>query len=175
MNIGKDDIVSGTLHIGVDPASPGGDLSAIVMMEKLPGGRYEVVGSMEAKSWDADVVRAWLVDRERRELEHSLRARKVSEAIIERILRLNLEPRPGERLRGLHYKDGWFWGLPRGLIQKGAVLRRYGYEAWERIPRASWVKNGRRVWVPFWAVEDAAAQKGTGRLLAGELRDALRR
>jgi hypothetical protein len=149
------DIVKGSFVMGFDPGGP--DTTSMAVLRRLPEGKIEVVGTMEVRHFDAEVIRNMHHDFVRRDLEQRLRARKVGEAIIERVLRLNPEPRVGVRLRGLHYKEGAAWGLPRGLIQKGEVLRRYGREAWARIPRERWVKDGRRVWVRLWDVEVAVS------------------
>lgn len=78
-----------------------------------------------------------------------LRARGVSEAILERVIRLNPNPVEGERLRGLHLtameSREMFWLYD--CIGKGEFLRRYGRDAFARVPRQHLRKRGRRVYV----------------------------
>lgn len=90
-------------------------------------------------------------------VEMKLRQRGVSPEIIARVLRLNTpeEMRGGYELRGIHYKPGRWWGLPRGLMQKGKVLRFHGRAVWDAIPRGGIRKHGRREFAPCWNVEMA--------------------
>jgi hypothetical protein len=92
-----------------------------------------------------------IVDNRAAALEWDMRRRGVSPAIIERVLRLNGPEDIGsfKPLRGIHYKPGSWWGLPRGLVQKGEILRRHGREVWDAIAAEAHVKNGRRVWVSY--------------------------
>lgn len=69
--------------------------------------------------------------------------------IIARVRWLNPDLRAdtGMPVRGWHRKPGRWWGLPRGLIQKGEFIRLRGRAAFDRLPKDALVKNGRRVWV----------------------------
>jgi hypothetical protein len=91
----------------------------------------------------------------RARLEADLRHRGVGEAIIERVLRLNYDPQPGVRLRGIHFvRHGdprWAWGC----ISKGEVIRRHGRAAWEAMPRSLIHKQGRRSYVSRETVADS--------------------
>jgi hypothetical protein len=82
-------------------------------------------------------------------LVDALRARKISEAIIERVIRLNPNFNPGCYARGLHLtgreKAEMFW--MSGSIQKGEFIQRYGREAFASIPSDGLCKRGRRVYV----------------------------
>lgn len=90
-------------------------------------------------------------------LEWDLRQRHVGEEIIRRVLRLNRSWswRGSQPLRGFHRKPGRWWGLPRGLAQKGEIIRREGREVWALIPRGRWVKDGRRVWASYSDIAEA--------------------
>lgn len=147
MKIEEKDVASGRITLGIDPARPGGDGTGMTLIRPLGPGRYEVVGSMKVQHFDADFVRRLQSSLARRSLEDRLRQRRVGEAVIERVMRLNPHPREGDIPRGFHYKDGWSWGIIRGLVQKGAVLRDHGLKVWASIPRDSITKRGRREWV----------------------------
>lgn len=144
------------IQVAYDKATAGADLTGGAWGEIAPDGRVTILGTATTTFFDYDLARKAALGNARRLLELRLRALKVSEAIVERVLRLNPDPREGYRLRGFHYKDGRGWGLMTGMIQKGEVLQCHGREVWDRIPRSEWVKKGRRVWVSRWAVEKAA-------------------
>lgn len=131
------------VRVGVDLSRPGGDQTAVVLMGRTLDGRFFIFDPVS-------------VERDR--LERDLRERGVSPEIIERVLRLNPRPQLGEKLRGIHYKEGRGWGFMRDYVQKGYVLRVYGHEVWGRIPRSAHIKRGRRVWVR--GIDVARAQGG---------------
>lgn len=83
----------------------------------------------------------------RETLEINLRAAHVSPAIIERVLRLNPNPESGTKLRGIHYKDAAHSYRFARFVSKGRFIRRYGREAFERIPTRELHKDGRRIYV----------------------------
>lgn len=79
-------------------------------------------------------------------LEHEFH---VHPDIIARVRRMNpdLKLNSITALRGMHRKPGRWWGLARGLIQKGEFIRLHGRAAFDRLPKYALIKNGRRVWV----------------------------
>lgn len=83
-------------------------------------------------------------------LEWDLRRRGVSEAIIERVMRLNT-PETAEDfyrpMRGIHYKPGGRYLMHMDAASKGEIIRRFGREVWSRIPRSAHRKYGRRIFV----------------------------
>jgi hypothetical protein len=85
-----------------------------------------------------------------------LAQRNVSPDIIDRVIRVNTHLREGERLLGIHYtsmRDGEpVWR--GGLVRKGEFLRRYGRQAWARLPKRSITKRGRREYVTREAIVD---------------------
>jgi hypothetical protein len=81
-----------------------------------------------------------------------LRRRHVAPAIIERVLRLNPNHEPGERLRGIHYKRDPRW--QSDWWSRGDVIRRFGREAIARLPAWAVRKDGKRVYYTREAVED---------------------
>lgn len=84
-----------------------------------------------------------------------LREQNVGEAIIERIVRLNPVLERGKMLRGYHRTPTaqlMFW--TRGFVSRTRFCRRYGREAWDRIPPGCFVKHGKRKYLPREAMED---------------------
>lgn len=84
----------------------------------------------------------------RDQVEQQLSARHVAPAIIERVLRLS-EPYPeGVLLRGFHYKRTIRdLRLTRDCTTKGDFVRRYGRDAWDRVPASGKFRQGRRQYV----------------------------
>lgn len=78
------------------------------------------------------------------QLESQLREAKVSEAIIERVMRLNPDPHPGARLRGIHYKRAFGPSRYEGWCSRSQVIREYGRDAWDEIDPRYLRKHGRR-------------------------------
>jgi hypothetical protein len=77
----------------------------------------------------------------------------VGSAIIERVARLNPDPQPAQRLRGIHFtsheRANLFWRI--GAIGKGEFLRRYGRERFAKLGPADLIKRGRRIYVRYHA------------------------
>lgn len=67
--------------------------------------------------------------------------------IIARVRRLNPNLRPGQLARGLHRKEGRWWGYMQGHMQRCEFIRRFGREAFDRLAADRIVKRGRRIWV----------------------------
>lgn len=89
------------------------------------------------------------------ELEERLRSRGVGRAIIDRVLRLNPNPREGQRLRGIHFKQTYrVRRFFMDFVSKGEFIRQYGRPVWDRIPMAYIEKDGKRSYVSRRAVED---------------------
>lgn len=65
--------------------------------------------------------------------------------VRERIQRLNPNgPADGVMIRGYHpTNDSWFW-MCRDVMRKGRFIKRFGREAWAKLPRQAIVKTGRR-------------------------------
>lgn len=82
----------------------------------------------------------------------------VSPSIIERVLRLNPDYTPGRRLRGIHRStdERDHMCLQRGFVTKGWVIRRYGREGFDKLPRGLWSAErcGKRLYVSREAVRD---------------------
>jgi hypothetical protein len=115
--------------------------------------------SMFFNGWDDGYPQYTAEERVRREadaitqddarLAKHLRQFHVSEPIVSRVLRLNPSGtrQEGQMLRGWHYKrfeSPYPWA---DCISKGGFLRRYGREAFAKIPANAMIKRGRRVWV----------------------------
>lgn len=76
-------------------------------------------------------------------------AAKHTPGVIARIERLNPQGiEQGARVRGWHPKRlAWEYALVAMVMSKGEVIRRYGREVWDRIPRDRVLKDGRRQFV----------------------------
>lgn len=74
---------------------------------------------------------------------------KHTPAVIARIERLNPQGiEPGAIPRGWHPKRrAWTYELMARVMSKGSVIRRYGREVWDAIPRERVFKDGRRKFV----------------------------
>lgn len=90
-------------------------------------------------------------------LAHFLRQKKVKPKVLNRVLRLNANIRPGEAIRGWRPPDEHFGLMMRGnFIRKGAAIKTYGRRAVEMVPLNRQAKRGKRVWLKREAVEAAA-------------------
>jgi hypothetical protein len=67
--------------------------------------------------------------------------------VIDRIVRLNPNPKEGEMLRGWHPARhvGRMWH--RDVIGKGAFIRKYGRIEYELLPEQAIIKDGKRVYI----------------------------
>lgn len=76
-------------------------------------------------------------------------AAKHTPGVIARIERLNPQGiEQGARPRGWHPKRrAWEYALVAMVMSKGEVIRRYGREVWDCIPRDRVLKDGRRQFV----------------------------
>lgn len=90
----------------------------------------------------------------RRMVESDLRRMHVHPDIIARVLRLNPNPMHGDRLRGIHYKDGAHGYRFARFMSKGRFIRRYGREAFERIPPRELHKDGKRAYIAAQTARD---------------------
>lgn len=77
-------------------------------------------------------------------LKRLCRERHWPAAKCERVLRLNVNRQEGEILRGVAPRKGSIWRFLRDLTSKGEIIRRYGREAWESVPKDAIIKEGRR-------------------------------
>lgn len=80
----------------------------------------------------------------REHVEQGLRARKVSPAIIDCVLRLSAPYEEGAILRGIHYSGNDDPRLHGDCQAKGWIIRKYGRDLWSRIPAHEIFKRGRR-------------------------------
>jgi hypothetical protein len=76
-----------------------------------------------------------------------LRWSGVSEAIIDRVVRLNDSFAQGLPLRGIHYKRSRWSAFSYVAATKGQIIRRFGRAAFEGIPRKAWLRDGKRILV----------------------------
>lgn len=138
------------ITIGIDV----GKKAATIALVEIKDGKRQVIDIFELKApipdhwvWDAGEGRQEFVDLTMVQFEWELREQNISPAIIERVLRLNPNPRRGYLLRGIHYKN---YDSPRFTMDcttKGEVLRRFGRDVFDRIPKDRWIRRGRRIWV----------------------------
>lgn len=73
-----------------------------------------------------------------------LRARRVSDAVVSRIVRLNPEPREGERLRGFHRKLTARSALHMDVCSRQVFERRWGKGSANRLALSAFVSAGGR-------------------------------
>lgn len=89
------------------------------------------------------------------EIDDMLRRRRIGPAVRERILRLNPNGcEEGTYLRGWHPSNRNNLGWNDGCISKGSFLRMHSHDEWERLPRSTIRKSGKRAYVAREAVLD---------------------
>ena len=81
------------------------------------------------------------------DIERRMRERGFGEALIARVVRLNPNPVPGQKLRGLNLSRNRDEAVYRDLISKGACIRRRGRTWFEGVPNSLHVKCGKRVYI----------------------------
>lgn len=138
------------IYVGADFGRD--DKTAIVVTQRGEDGRLRILHTWEGSGEPPAFFqvslgggRQQIVSAEAVQLEWWLRKEHVSPHIIERVLRLN--PDGGKRfrrLRGLHRTEPGrrLWTVD--AISKGEVIRRFGREVFDRVPRWAYIKRGRR-------------------------------
>lgn len=89
---------------------------------------------------------------EHQRLAETLKRHHVGDAIAERVLRLNPNPRPGEGLRGIHRRMNLRWHT--GAMPKGEFIATFGRAAFDALPKHALFKSGKRRWVTREAVRE---------------------
>lgn len=95
---------------------------------------------------------------QRDECRRWMEARRVSPAIIDRVMRMNDFAEPGRILRGIHYqsvRDRRF-NFERNFAPIGCVFRKHGRPFVEQIDRRYIVHDGRRRYVTHAGIVEAA-------------------
>lgn len=140
------------IYVGADFGSE--DKTAIVVTQRGEDGRLRILhaweGSGEPPAFFVVKIgdgREQIVSAEAVQLEWWLRKQHVSPHIIERVLRLNPEGGRRLRLRGLHRKESGRHLWTVDAASKGEIIRRFGREVFDRIPRDAHIKRGRHIFV----------------------------
>lgn len=85
-------------------------------------------------------------------LAERLRARKIGEAVIRRITRLNPEPRQGELLRGWHPKRTARKSYDMDVCSRQVYERKFGKGSARALPAHCFINvGGRRRFITGWA------------------------
>ena len=81
------------------------------------------------------------------EIDALCRRHGVSDAVRDRIVRLNPNTPEGERLRGYHPNSTSVFRAERDLVGKGEFIREHGLAAWKALPNGLIFRYGRRQYV----------------------------
>lgn len=93
------------------------------------------------------------------DLELLIKLRRIGPTVAARMRRLNPEPTLAQQLRGIRYKrTARDWYVITGAMSRGRFIRRFGREAWGRLPASAIWKDGRRKFVSLTAVEEQRAR-----------------
>lgn len=128
------EITGGKLTMGVDVGRE--DRTAVAVALTLPDGSLKILDV---------VVFPPVIERAVQEM----RRQHVSQEIIDRVIRLNPNPKEGEWLRGWHRQSDERWRLfwSSGAIRRRDFVRLYGKEKFAALPKDCLIKRGRRVYV----------------------------
>lgn len=79
-----------------------------------------------------------------------MRAARVGEAIISRVVRLNPQIQEGDRMRGIHFKATCRREVFRDAVTRAQFEAQWGRGSWRQIPKGRLLNaGGRRRWVPY--------------------------
>lgn len=115
-------------------------------MSVLPSGMIVLEGTVEVTYIDHAAIR-------RANLAAGLRAMGVSQAIVERVMRLNPNPDQGQMPRGIHFKRHYEPAYWEGWVPIRAAEKRFGTDVVAAVPKDEIRKSGRRRYVHMRAVQ----------------------
>lgn len=92
-----------------------------------------------------------------------MKQRDIGQAVISRVVRLNPTYHEGCRIRGAHGLTSKSYRSMRGDVSKGTVIRKFGRQAWDRMPPDCVIKEGKRAYITREAFEDNVWMSERGR------------